>query len=668
MKRIGVLALLILCVPCGWSSPQPLSLLDLTKVREVISIAMSPDGERVAFTLTLPRDIDKNGDGDSFRELYVADHSGNIIPYISGYNAIGKLQWSADSKNIWMLAKRSGDEYVGIYVIALEGGEARRAMNHVADIKGFSLHSEQQKLVFWGVDKLSENEYRAKQKGFNSQLYEDISRPNKLWLADFNNKQTPIALIYDKQHVIDAQFHPDDDLIALQTSPTRLVDDIIMQKTLGVYDISGNPLQLFSHQGKMSKFSWSPNGKHVAVIGTNDPHDPAEGRLLLGKIDSHELVNLIPELPGHVEDVAWLSDKRIGFVLDQGTETLLASKRLTPSNGYKTLVGKLNDISKLSTSKSGKQIALVASSPQHPKEVFWHNSRFTRRLTNSNPWLAERQFGLQRPLSFQARDGENIEGILVSPHQQNDGPLPLIIFVHGGPESHISNGWLNRYTQPVHVATGKGYLSFLPNYRGSTGRGVAFSKKGQKEYAGAEFNDILDAKLFLVKEGLADPDKVGITGASYGGYASAWAATVFSEHFAASVATMGIGDQISKFGTTDIPNEMHQLHAREWPWQNWLGMLKASPIYHAEKRRTPLLLMHGEQDKRVHFSQSIELYRYSKLLGKAPVRLVLYPNEGHGFRHATSKFDYSVRLMRWMDTYLKSNNAAMPPYPIEHNR
>ena len=163
--------------------------------------------------------------------------------------------------------------------------------------------------------------------------------------------------------------------------------------------------------------------------------------------------------------------------------------------------------------------------------------------------------------------------------------------------------------------------------------------------------------------GIADPDRTGITGGSYGGYASAWAATALSEEYAAAVMFVGISNQISKFGTTDIPMEMYNVHARKWPWEDWQGMLEVSPIYHVDKAETPILIMHGAEDTRVAPSQSYELYRNIKVRKPdTPVRLVLYPGEGHGNSRAASRYDYNLRMMEWFDTYLKTGDrdAALP--------
>jgi len=258
--------------------------------------------------------------------------------------------------------------------------------------------------------------------------------------------------------------------------------------------------------------------------------------------------------------------------------------------------------------------------------------------------------------------------LLIYPTNYRKGRrYPLIAYIHGGPESHRANGWLNSYSWPIQVMAAEGYAAFVPNYRGSTGRGVEFSKLGQHAYATPEFDDIVDGKNYLVEQGLVDPKRVGITGASYGGYATAWSATALSEHYATGVMFVGISNQISKFGTTDIPREMHAVHSRVWPWDDWQWMLERSPIYHAQKSKTPLLILHGDADPRVHPEQSLEMYRYLKLASQAPVRLVWYPGEQHGNRRAASQYDYSVRFKRWMDHYLRGAGGDPPTWEIDYS-
>jgi dipeptidyl aminopeptidase/acylaminoacyl peptidase len=222
------------------------------------------------------------------------------------------------------------------------------------------------------------------------------------------------------------------------------------------------------------------------------------------------------------------------------------------------------------------------------------------------------------------------------------------------------------YANPGQVAAARGFAVFYPNYRGSTARGIAFSKLGQADAAGKEFDDLVDAVDHLVAAGVVDKDKVGITGGSYGGYASAWGATYYSDRFAASVMFVGLSDLVSKTGTTDIPQEMYLVHHLQHPWDSWDYFRERSPITHVQKARTPLLILHGKDDPRVHPSQSMELYRQIKVLGKTPVRLVFYPGEGHGNRRACSRLDYNIRMLQWMEHYLKGAGGSPPPHDVDY--
>lgn len=264
-----------------------------------------------------------------------------------------------------------------------------------------------------------------------------------------------------------------------------------------------------------------------------------------------------------------------------------------------------------------------------------------KRLTDSNPWLKDVRLAKQEVVTFKARDGLELQGILIRPLDEVAGQrYPLLLTVHGGPESHDVNGWVTRYAGPGQMGAAKGYAVFYPNYRGSTGRGVAFSKLGQGDYAGKEFDDLVDAVDHLVAMGLVDTKKVGVTGGSYGGYASAWCATKLTERFAAAVMFVGISNNVSKNGTTDIPQEMELVHARMGVAENIDFLMERSPIAYVKQARTPILIMGGKDDPRVHPTQSMELYRQLKTLGQVPVRLVYFPGEGHGNQRAASKYDY----------------------------
>ncbi len=405
------------------------------------------------------------------------------------------------------------------------------------------------------------------------------------------------------------------------------------------------------------------------MISAADKNDPAPGRLIVASADSPALRDVLPDYQGHVADLAWSSNETIAFLGDEGTATVIGTVNADGSSLATTSTGEIVGTA-LSISADGRTAALVASSPKHGPEAYLTEigeRPRSVRLTDSNPWLSKLELAPQEVLTYKARDGLELQGILVRPLGVAPGVrVPLVLDVHGGPESHVRNGWVTGYSLPGQVLAARGIAVFLPNYRGSTGRGVAFSKLSQGDPAGKEFDDLVDAVDHLVASGLTDRSKVGVTGGSYGGFATAWCSTRYSDRFAAGVMFVGISDKISKTGTTDIPEEEYLVHARRRPWDDWQALLEHSPIYHIDKAKTPLLIMHGKEDPRVFPGQSLELYRFLKIRGQAPVRLVLYPGEGHGNLRAASRLDYNLRMIGWLTHYLQGAGGSMPPADLDY--
>jgi dipeptidyl aminopeptidase/acylaminoacyl peptidase len=229
---------------------------------------------------------------------------------------------------------------------------------------------------------------------------------------------------------------------------------------------------------------------------------------------------------------------------------------------------------------------------------------------------------------------------------------PLAILPHGGPEGVDLDGWHTNPLYPTQVLAGLGYVVFRPNYRGSGGRGVVFSKGDHRDLGGREMEDILTGIDYLADQGWVDPYRVGISGTSYGGYLSAWAATRYSDRFRVAIPFAGLTNWISFTGTTDIPIEMMYVHFDLPIFGNYGVYMDRSPISHLGGASTPTLIGHGLADDRVHPEQSIQLYNLMRLAG-IPVDLVLYPREPHGLRERAHQLDYMGRIVEWFDRYLK---------------
>ena len=641
----------------------------VAKLKGVTSAVISPDGTQVAYTLSAPRIPFQDDNGSAWSELHLADLDGGARPFITGQVDISGVAWTPDGQKISFLAKRGQDKHNCLYVIPVDGGEARRVLAHEASISSYTWSPDGSQVAFLSTEESGAEAKQLKDKGFNAEVYEEELRFARVWISEPDSDVKPRRLDLEG-NASSLIWSPAGQQLALALAPTPLIDDSYMQRKVHVVNVDdGTVVTRFDNPGKLGQIAFSPDGLHLAMLSAADPNDPAAGRLMVAKASGGPLTDVLPELLGQVTSIAWRNPNSIAFLADQGTSTSLEQVSVDGEDRKTLIPAGSVVLHGLSLSRNGQAGATRSDSKNHPAEVYGmaEGAQFPRRLTDSNPWLADMHLAEQEVVRFKARDGLEIEGVLIRPLDAEPGQrYPLIMCVHGGPEAHILNGWLTSYSYAGQVGAAKGYAVFYPNYRGSTGRGVEFSKLGQADYGGGEFDDLIDAVDHLIDTGLVDRDRVGITGGSYGGFATAWCSTRHTKRFAAGVMFVGISDHLSKSGTTDIPNEMFMVHARKRIWDDWQFFLERSPIYYVEQARTPLLIMHGKDDPRVHPSQSLELYRNLKVLGNTPVRLVHYPGEGHGNRKAAARYDYSLRMLRWFDHYLKGEGGNPPDHELNY--
>jgi len=673
LKRVLAISLgLLTClVATAEQKNKVMTAENLVTLQSVTQAQVSPSGEFIAYTRSVPREIYVEKDGKNWSELYLVNNKGEERPFIIGEVNINNIQWSADGSLIYFLAKMNDEKFNSLYQIPVDGGQAQKSVVlNDTNINNYALSSDNKKVALLAKKAKGKSVKKLKELGFKAEIFEEELTNQLLYVTDLSQSDkaiTPEAWDING-YVSDVHFSPTGKELLVKTQPTALIDDKYMKSQWHIVDISTQTVKTtFASEGKLGAAEFSYDGKFVAINGAKDKHDPSTGRLFIGNVNSGKIANWLPNFKGHVSDFEWATTRNeLLFIANVGTGSIIANIK-PGTTEYTTVVdGGTFIASNLSISHSDKTVVIKANTAQHPNEVFILRGKKQARLTSSNAWLNDVTVAKQEALTIKASDGLEIGGVLVYPLDYKKGQrYPLIMSVHGGPESHVKDGWLTNYASPGQLAAAQGYAVIYPNYRGSTGKGVEYSMLGQNDYAGKEFDDLVDLKNHLVNIGLVDEKKVGITGGSYGGYAAAWGATKLTKHFAASVMFVGISNQLSKFGTTDISNEMHLVHARSYPWEKWQWYLERSPIYWAEQSKTPLLIMHGKADPRVHPAQSMEMYRYMKVHGKT-VRLVYYPGEGHGNKRAAARYDYSLRLMRWMDNYLKNDDKPMPAHDLPH--
>jgi dipeptidyl aminopeptidase/acylaminoacyl peptidase len=648
---------------------------DLFTYEYVTSTAISPDGEWIAYTVSVPRGINEKA-GGRYTHLYVvAAKTGESRPFVTGKNSVSSVRWHPGGKAISFLMTRGDKAKRQVWSIRLDGGEANQITSCKSGVITYRWHPAGDRLAFTAAMPKNEREKKLKDKGYGFTFYEENLKHRNLFLAaveDYKVKGKPDRLT-DDITVWSFEFSPDGNWIAMGASEKNLIDYRYMFQKVYLYDVQGGSYRrLTDNPGKLGNYAFSPDGRHLSYTAGLTINDHAVSQVLVQPVDGQEALNLTPEgFAGHVFWSAWKDNNTVVYMAGEGVWNTLSTVK--SGGGDRKIILHTRETEAVlgtpSYTAGFKKLAFVGSSPTIPGEVyFWPGKGKPKRLTNLNPWLADRKLGKREVIRYTARDGSEVEGLLNYPVDYQPGTrYPLVVAVHGGPESHHRNSWRTYYSRPTQVLNGRGYFVFLPNYRGSTGYGLDYVKPHFADAAGVEFDDIADGIKHLADQGMVDPDRVGLGGGSYGGFAAAWFATYYTDLVKAAVMFVGISDLISKRSTTDIAWEELYVHSEKPLEEMWEFSLKRSPIYYAHQSKTALLITGGASDTRVHPSQSLELYRRMKMNNHPAVRLVQYPGEGHGNRKMPGRRDMALRSLAWYDWYLKENKPVdgdMPPWDI----
>jgi dipeptidyl aminopeptidase/acylaminoacyl peptidase len=640
---------------------------DVASIRTVSNAVVSPDGERVAFLVSVPRNPLEESDGTAWRRLHVLDvSSGASREYVGGNLRVSAPAWTPDGASVTYLARREGDSSTSLYSIPVLGGESTKIFEHETGISGYVLSPDGRKLAFLSRDKEPEYVSSMRKKGFRQEVYEEDDPFTRVWVGELGREGSArLVPLEGNASVLD--WSPDGDRLLVALAPTPLVDDRYMKRRLRIVDVAtGNVVTRIENPGKLGQIGFGPGGEHVAFVSAESINDPKEGRLMVADVSDGSFRDILPGLEGHISRFQWRDERTLAYLADEGVETRIGEVRADGSNDRTLIDGGAVVFTSMSAPVGVETVAFTGQTPTHPNELFvGSGSNLPRRMTDSNPWLADRRLAPQEVVEWTAADGLRLEGLLIKPLDGRSA-APTIVVVHGGPEAHQRNGWLTGYSSPGQVAAADGFAVFYPNYRASTGRGVEFSMLDHGDFAGKEFDDIVDGVDHLIATGVTDSARVGVTGGSYGGYATGWLTTRYSKRFAAGVMFVGISNTISKDGVSDIPEEMFLVHQRMHPWDDWQFFLERSPIFWADSSNTPLLILHGKEDPRVPTDQSIEMYRNLKLRGSAPVRLILYPGEGHGNARAAARLDYNLRSLRWLEHYLMGPGGEPPAWEVRY--
>jgi len=297
------------------------------------------------------------------------------------------------------------------------------------------------------------------------------------------------------------------------------------------------------------------------------------------------------------------------------------------------------------------QIAFVSNGTADSSVELWLSDGRgpSRKVSSFNDRVTQLPLVRAEFPRYKSFDGTEIEGELLKPASSKPGTrVPLIILAHGGPVGRWEANF-HYWGRVGQLLASHGYAVFFPNVRGSTGYGDRFSQMSRGDLGGGDFKDIMAGVDYLIKQGIADPDRLGIGGWSYGGEMSAWAITQ-TQRFKAAVVGAPVVNQLSELGTEDDPSG--DIDFFGVPYENLALLQRISPITYIKNARTPTLILHGTEDTNNPIGQSKELFQALKYYG-VECEFAIYPREPHGFREEKHLIDRMNRILRWYDSHLK---------------
>ena len=633
-----------------------LTAVDLLKVNGVSGPRISPDGSRVAYTVSETK-MEKDKEWKSVTQIWVVPiGGGKARQYTRGDKSSTAPEWSPDGTMLAFLTDREKDGERQVWMMMADGGEAWAATSHKGGVSGFRFSPDGKRLVLTAVDQAGKDEEERKKVKDDTIVMDRDIKMSHLWLFDIEKKDEK-RLTEGNFTVTDPQWSPDGTRITYVTRPTPKADDGGLSDIWMVTIASAEKKKIVGDEGASDSARWSPNGEWIAYSASADG----------GSGVSATFIYLIPAAGGAPKQLTAKFDldagtpiwSRDGKTIYFSTNVLEANevfavdvatgavKQITKRGGFTTLT---------EISRDGKIVIGTTASSQHPAEVYTSNLAFStvRTLTDHNPWLKDYSLAQSEIVKWKSKDGTEVEGVLTRPVGYTSGRVPFLLNPHGGPTAASLNSWAGT----VQVLAANGFAVLQPNFRGSTGKGLGFAQANKNTWGKGDFEDCMTGVDAMIAAGLADPDRLGAFGWSYGGYMTFWILTQ-TDRFKAVSPGAGLTNIYSMYSQNDIQRYLRWFYSDKAPWDATDLYWDRSPMKYIKNVKTPTMIMHGQADTRVPLAQAQEFYMALKEMN-VPVEFVVYPREGHGFNEPRHNLDRVRRYVRFFAKYLKAPVVTEP--------
>jgi dipeptidyl aminopeptidase/acylaminoacyl peptidase len=618
-----------------------------------MDVRVSSDGRWVVFVV---RPFAKNGEHPVSDLWFASFSSGEPRRFTSGDWLDEAPRPSPDSSRIAFLSDRAERGEKSLYVIPIDGGEALRVFDEQGDVSEPSWSPDGRFIAVLFTEPETQEEKERKKRREDAKVWDADYKYRRLWVIDVESLEArPVSP--EGQQVWGYAWSPDSERLAINTTSTPRIDDRFKETEVAIVSREGGTSEtIFRTFGPAEDLVWSPDGAYLAYRSRAGqiPHGEYVYRRPL---EGGEPVCLTPDYEGTGEYLGPLGGGELLFLAHEGVVSALY--RLSWEGKRSRLrLGKTSGTLGYfaNASGDGERLAMVWQDGTHAPEVYTAGLNGTEqglpiRRTRLGAELEEAALGEVEVVWWESDPGVEVQGLLIKPHGYDEGErYPLVVQVHGGPTSLWADKLCASWRDWAQALAGRGYAVLLPNPRGSTGRGPAFSNAIFGDVGGGELRDVLAGVDAMIERGLADPERVGIGGWSWGGYLTALAVTR-TDRFKAAVMGAGVSNLISDNSLGDIPSA-NLSYFKETVYRDPDLYYERSPIRHVSNAPTPTLILHGEEDKRVSVAQSVEMYVALRTLG-VETQLVTYPREGHSIEEREHQLDLVRRILGWFERHLR---------------
>jgi dipeptidyl aminopeptidase/acylaminoacyl peptidase len=655
----------------------PITFTDLISMHRVAEPQVSPDGKWVAYTVATP-DMEANRNASN---IWVVATAGGAEIQLTRSGHDSSPVWSPDGKSIAFLSSRSGDSQV--YLLSTDGGEAHplTKLSTGADMVKWS--PDGKTIAFTSSvypdckdddcnSKRDAEKEKSKVKAHVAEhlLYRHWTHWNDgkrshLFVVSADGSGAPRDLTAGADYDIppdersgpgDFNFSPDGKEICF-TAVTDKIEAISTNADLFIVSAAGGEAKRITTQpGFDGNPVYSPDGKFIAYHAQlTAGYESDRWRVMLYDRQSGKNENLSEGFDRSAEELAWSPEsKTIYFTAENETQKQVYAMATHAGAPPKPIIADTYNAA-ISLSADGKTLAFERTSLTMPGEVFAAAGDGTnaRQLTHQNDkLLAGLEMNAPETFWFEGAEKTKVQAMMIRPPNFDASKkYPLLVLLHGGPQTMWSNAWGYRWNAQVFSAAG--YVTLMINRRGSTGYGQKFTDEIANDWGGKAYVDVMNGvDSTLKKYTFIDGTRMAAAGGSYGGYMADWIAT-HSGRFKAIVSHASTYDKVSMFATEELWFEEHDMQGT--PWTNPETYKKWSPSTYASelgKFKTPTLVIAGERDYRVPYTQSLEFFSALQRQG-VPSKLVVFPDEGHWILKPQNAQFWYTTFLDWMATYVK---------------